>query len=204
MRFSASSTSVSKACWLTRMDCSCCISKKSTATSSNSCDPSLASIGPTGSGWASVRFAMLSRNSARFALSRVFISFSSIVITYLTFYCSSHYTFILRKLATVDCQNSIDGRGLVSMATARVAHRRSLPVQGDRDGPTSHVILSAAKDLCAQRVRPFAALRVTLCDGSNGQGLFFTFEPCLSSYISSKSVFCFFAFIFICTRRRHI
>jgi hypothetical protein len=36
---------------------------------------------------------------------------------------------------------------------------------GDRDGPTYHVILSAAKDLCAQRVRPFAALRVTI-DGT--------------------------------------
>src|SRR6266487_4595456 len=40
--------------------------------------------------------------------------------------------------------------------------RRSLPVQGDRDGPPSPVILSAAKDLCVQRVRPFAKPGVTL------------------------------------------
>jgi hypothetical protein len=41
-------------------------------------------------------------------------------------------------------------------------HRRSLHVQGDRDGPTSHVILSAAKDLCARRVRPFPFAEFTL------------------------------------------
>src|SRR5258708_3227188 len=53
---------------------------------------------------------------------------------------------------------------------------------------SSPVILSAAKDLAAHRDRPFAeftlseanGLRVTLCDCSNGQGLFFTIEPCLS------------------------
>ena len=68
----------------------------------------------------------------------------------------------------------------------------------DRSSPTtrsssviprsSPVILSAAKDLAAHRDRPFAeftlseahGLRVTLCDCSNGQGLFFTIEPCLS------------------------
>src|SRR6266849_1916190 len=52
----------------------------------------------------------------------------------------------------------------------------------DRSSPTersSSVMLSAAKHLSADRDRPFAALRVTRCDGSNGQGLFFTIEPCL-------------------------
>src|SRR2546426_2490146 len=34
--------------------------------------------------------------------------------------------------------------------------------QGDTRLPTENVILSAAKDLCPRRVRPFAALRVTL------------------------------------------
>src|SRR5713226_322581 len=31
------------------------------------------------------------------------------------------------------------------------------------------------------RDRPFAALRVTGCDWSHGQGLFFTIEPCLNN-----------------------
>src|SRR5207248_4201808 len=42
------------------------------------------------------------------------------------------------------------------------------------------VILSEAKDLSAPRERPFAALRVTVWDCSNCQGLFFTIEPCLT------------------------
>ncbi len=49
-------------------------------------------------------------------------------------------------------------------------------------------MLSAAKHLAAHRDRPFAeftlseahVLRVTRYDCSNGQGLFFTIEPCLS------------------------
>src|SRR5258706_9281891 len=40
--------------------------------------------------------------------------------------------------------------------------------------------LSEAKDLSAERDRPFASLRVTRWDGCNGEGLFFTTEPCLS------------------------
>src|SRR6266851_6966919 len=46
----------------------------------------------------------------------------------------------------------------------------------DNSSPTersSPVMLSAAKHLSAERDRPFAALRVTRCDGSHGQGLFF-------------------------------
>src|SRR5216683_6112842 len=42
------------------------------------------------------------------------------------------------------------------------------------------VMLSAAKHLAADRDRPFASLRVTWCDCSHGQGLFFTLEPCLT------------------------
>jgi hypothetical protein len=53
---------------------------------------------------------------------------------------------------------------------------------------SSPVILSAAKDLAADRDRPFAeftlseahGLRVTGCDGSNGQGQFVQIEPCLN------------------------
>src|SRR6266851_2804575 len=44
---------------------------------------------------------------------------------------------------------------------------------------SSPVMLSAAKDLAAARDRPFAALRVTLCDCSNGQVQFVQIEPCL-------------------------
>ena len=40
--------------------------------------------------------------------------------------------------------------------------------------------LSTVKDLFAARDRPFAALRVTWCDESTGQGLFFTSEPGLT------------------------
>jgi hypothetical protein len=40
-------------------------------------------------------------------------------------------------------------------------------------------MLSAAKDLDANPERPFAKRRVTRCDWSNGQGLFFTSEPYL-------------------------
>src|SRR5216683_2910080 len=56
----------------------------------------------------------------------------------------------------------------------------------DRSAATarsSPVILSAAKHLAAARDRPFASLRVTRGDCSNGQGLFFTSEPCLSRII---------------------
>src|SRR5712692_4529107 len=44
-------------------------------------------------------------------------------------------------------------------------HRRSLHVQGDRDGPTSHVILRCAQDLYAQRVRPFAEFTLERSEG---------------------------------------
>src|SRR6266852_3858176 len=44
---------------------------------------------------------------------------------------------------------------------------------------SSPVMLSAAKHLAADRDRPFASLRVTGCDESHCQGLFFTIEPCL-------------------------
>src|SRR5712691_3412237 len=47
----------------------------------------------------------------------------------------------------------------------------------ERSGP---VILSAAKDLAAGRERPFAALRMTRFDCSNGQEPFVHIEPCLN------------------------
>ncbi len=40
--------------------------------------------------------------------------------------------------------------------------------------------VAKGKHLAADRERPFAALRVTGCDCSNGQGLVFTIEPCLT------------------------
>src|SRR5258706_11071812 len=40
--------------------------------------------------------------------------------------------------------------------------------------------LSEAKDLSAERDRPFASLRVTRWDGCNCERLFFTTEPCLN------------------------
>jgi len=59
-------------------------------------------------------------------------------------------------------------------------------------------MLSAAKHLAADRDRPFAeftlseanGLRVTGCDSSNGQGFFFTIEPCLMvhSLLPGKTV----------------
>src|SRR5258708_407963 len=45
---------------------------------------------------------------------------------------------------------------------------------------SSAVMLSAAKHLCAQQDRCFAALSMTRCDCSPCQGLFFTSEPCLN------------------------
>src|SRR6267154_749423 len=56
----------------------------------------------------------------------------------------------------------------------------------DRSSPTervSPVILSEAKDLSAERDRPFASLRVTRWDSCNCEGLFFTTEPCLKKLI---------------------
>ncbi len=44
-------------------------------------------------------------------------------------------------------------------------------------------MLSEAKHLSADRDRPFASLRVTRCDWSNCQALFFTIEPCLMCII---------------------
>ena len=48
---------------------------------------------------------------------------------------------------------------------------------------SSPVMLSAAKHLAADCDRPFASLRVTQCDCSNCQGLFFTIETCLNKII---------------------
>src|SRR5258707_13040480 len=60
----------------------------------------------------------------------------------------------------------------------------------DSSSPTervSPVILSEAKDLSAERDRPFASLRVTRWDSCNCEGLFFTTEPCLSILMESDS-----------------
>src|SRR5712691_5344436 len=52
----------------------------------------------------------------------------------------------------------------------------TVPQAPERSGP---VILSEAKDLAAGRDRPFASLRVTRYDCSNGQEHFVQIEPCL-------------------------
>jgi hypothetical protein len=62
---------------------------------------------------------------------------------------------------------------------------------------SSLVMLSAAKHLSADRTRPFAeftlsvanGLRVTRCDYSNCQGLFFTIEPYLNRIIIIMPLF---------------
>ena len=48
---------------------------------------------------------------------------------------------------------------------------------------SSHVILSEAKDLAAERDRPFASLMVTWGDGSNCHVRFVQIEPCLTVLI---------------------
>src|SRR6266852_8245930 len=48
-------------------------------------------------------------------------------------------------------------------------------------------MLSAAKHLSADRDRPFAALRVTRCDWSNGQGLFFKLNLALECHQTDSS-----------------
>src|SRR6266567_4158283 len=53
----------------------------------------------------------------------------------------------------------------------------TVPQAPERSSP---VILSEAKDLAASRDRPFASLRVTRCDCSNGQEHFVQIEPCLT------------------------
>ncbi len=50
----------------------------------------------------------------------------------------------------------------------------------------SRVNSAKGKHLAAERDRPFAALRVTVCDCSNCQGLFFTIEPCLKFIIAAE------------------
>src|SRR6266699_7222714 len=47
-------------------------------------------------------------------------------------------------------------------------------------------MLSAAKQLVADRDRPFASLRVTRCDGSHGQVQFAQIELCLSEETCEK------------------
>jgi len=47
---------------------------------------------------------------------------------------------------------------------------------------------TAAKDLPDDRDRPFAALRVTRCDCSNGQEPFVQIEPCLKFIIGPPTV----------------
>src|SRR5258706_9851110 len=48
--------------------------------------------------------------------------------------------------------------------------------------------LSEAKDLSAERDRPFASLRVTRWDSCNCEGLFFTTEPCLKLSFASRVI----------------
>src|SRR5713226_6484180 len=52
---------------------------------------------------------------------------------------------------------------------------------------SSPVMLSAAKHLSAARDRPFAVLRVTRCNCSNGQVQFVQIEPCLDKLMRKAS-----------------
>src|SRR2546421_12347732 len=54
---------------------------------------------------------------------------------------------------------------------------------------SSPVMLSAAKPLATGHDRSFAALSMTWGDGSHGQGLFFTIEPCLKFMIGHRGIF---------------
>src|SRR6266700_5922917 len=60
----------------------------------------------------------------------------------------------------------------------------TVPQAPERSSP---VILSEAKDLAAGRERPFASLRVTRCDCSNGQEPFVHIEPCLTTGVLCRS-----------------
>src|SRR5262249_11827673 len=94
------------------------------------------------------------------------------------------------------------GLGEVSevMQVRHGSHARASSSPPARPGP---VILSAAKDLCASRERPFPfaapslalrtrlrasapALRVIRCDGSIRQGLFFKLELAMGTYKQSS------------------
>ena len=61
----------------------------------------------------------------------------------------------------------------------------TVPQAPERSSP---VILRAAKDLVTARDRPFAALRVTRCDCSNGQEPVVQIEPCLKFIIGPPTV----------------
>src|SRR5260221_14435611 len=68
----------------------------------------------------------------------------------------------------------------ILMDIRRGSNKRDSPSPTERISP---VILTEAKDLSAERDRPFASLRVTRWHGCNGEGLFFTTEPCLKKLI---------------------
>jgi hypothetical protein len=53
--------------------------------------------------------------------------------------------------------------------------------------PFASFRVNSAKDLAADRARPFAALRVTRGDWSTFQALFFTNEACLNNVIDETS-----------------
>jgi len=94
IRSSALCTSVSNACSFTRRDCSCWVSRKSTATSSKSCGPSLASMGSTGFGCASVNPEIFFCSSSRFASSRDFMALRSMDILHILSFNKEYCTVL--------------------------------------------------------------------------------------------------------------
>ena len=76
------------------------------------------------------------------------------------------------------------GVDAVSLFLGMVQMNLTVPQAAERSSP---VILSAAKDLVAGRDRPFAALKVTLCDWSNCQAQFIHIEPCPKTILYSSA-----------------
>jgi hypothetical protein len=82
------------------------------------------------------------------------------------------------------------------MLINKVRHGSNARDSSSAPARSSPVILSAAKDLSADRDRPFAeftlseanGLRVTRGDCSNGQGQFVQIEPCLKNIICIKKL----------------
>src|SRR5258708_15114238 len=77
----------------------------------------------------------------------------------------------------MNCRGKLRGLGKVQMNVTFPHRQKGSALSSLRFAEGQ--ALSEAKDLSAERDRPFASLRVTRWDGCNGEGLFFPTEPCL-------------------------
>src|SRR5258708_36264228 len=84
----------------------------------------------------------------------------------------------------MNCRGKLRGLGKVQMNVTFPHRQKGSTLSSLRFAQGQ--ALSEAKDLSAERDRPFASLRVTRWDGCNGEGLFFTTEPCLKSIIGPR------------------